>query len=463
VNVAAAFACLPRPLFFAIFADMARLIPSSAKRSYEFISDKLWKVRMNKVEGRQGILIRQLRVFSLAGKGFDEDNCFTTGSALTFFTLFSIVPILALVFAIAKGFGYEKDIEIQLMHSYSEYSEVLGNAFIYANSMLDNAKGGVIAGIGIVLLLWSVMKLLVNIENAFNRIWEVQKGRSWLRKTTDYLTIMILAPVVLILSIGITVAIETKTGELAIIGELTAVFLKLFSYALLTAIFTFLYVALPNTKVKYKSAITAAVISMVAFELLGWAYIKFQVGANQMNAIYGGFAALPLFLIWVQYSWFIVLFGAQLTYAYQNVAHHELEDEIRKLSVRYRKVIALLIANLVARRFYNGERALNVDEIAAKLDLPSRLARTLINEFVESGILAEVKTENYKEVVYQPGVTESKFTVQYVIDTLEKKGVNTLPIGDSEELAHISKIMNELDLTMDTSLGHVYVKDLVKQ
>jgi membrane protein len=158
-----------------------------------------------------------------------------------------------------------------------------------------------------------------------------------------------------------------------------------------------------------------------------------------------------------------VLFGAELAYSYQNAAHHELEDEIRTLSMRYKKVIALLVANMVARRFYHNEPSLTVDQIAEKLDLPSRLARMIVNEFVETGIFVEVKTENYKEVVLQPGVTESKFTVQYLIDALEKKGVNSLPIGDSEELEHISKLMAELDQTMDTSMGHVLVKDLVKQ
>jgi membrane protein len=443
------------------FVNMAKFIPA-AKRSYDFVSDKLWKIRINKVDKRQGLLIRQLRVFSLAGKGFDEDDCLTAGTALTFYTLFSIVPILALVFAIAKGFGFEKDIEVQLLQNYNEYSDILSNAFVYANSMLSTARGGVIAGIGIVVLLWTVMKLLINIEISFNKVWEVKRGRSWIRKTTDYLTIMIVGPVFLIVSIGINVAVQAKVGNMHMLGDFTTLLLKLLAFLMVALVFTFLYIALPNTKVKYRTAIYAGIIATIAFELLGWGYVKFQVGVNQMNAIYGGFAALPLFLIWIQYSWYIVLFGAELAYAYQNVAHHELEDEIRNLSVRYKKVIALLIANLVARRFYNNEKSLNIDEIAERLDLPSRLARTIVNEFVDTGIFVEVKTENYKEVVYQPGVTESKFTVQYVIDSLEKKGINTLPIGDSEELEQISKLMEELDHTMDTSLGHVFVKDLVR-
>src|SRR5690606_35551469 len=156
--------------------------------------------RINKVDRRQGMLIRQLRVFTLAGKRFNSDNCLTAATALTFYTLFSIVPILALVFAIAKGFGFEKDLQAQILSNYGEYREVLESAFVYANSMLATTRGGAIAGIGVVLLLWSVMKLLVSMEDIFNRVWEVKRGRTWVRKVTDYLTIMMAGPIFLIVS-----------------------------------------------------------------------------------------------------------------------------------------------------------------------------------------------------------------------------------------------------------------------
>ncbi len=440
---------------------MAKLI-LQAKKSYEFISEKLWKVRINKVDRKQGLFIKNARIFSLAWKGFRDDKCLIAATALTFYTLFSIVPILALIFAIAKGFGFERDLEQQILQNYSEYETILSNAFIYANAMLSTTKEGIIAGIGIVLLLWSVMQLLINIEDSFNLIWKVKRGRSWVRKITDYLTIMLVAPLFLILSVGITIAVQTQIGNMHVLGFVGTFFIKMLAYALVACIFTFLFIALPNIKVNYKSAISAAIISTLAFELLGWGYIRFQIGANRLNAIYGTFAALPLFLIWVQYCWYIVLFGAELAYAHQHVDHFEMEDDIQKLSVRYRKVVALLIANLVAKRFYEREKSLNILEISEKLDLPTRLTQLIVNEFVETGIFVEVRTENEKETVYQPGVTESKFTVKFLIDALERKGVNSLPIIDTQELAHVNALMQELDKSTDTDLGHLYVKDLIQ-
>jgi membrane protein len=219
---------------------------------------------------------------------------------------------------------------------------------------------------------------------------------------------------------------------------------------------------MPNTKVNFKSAFYAGIIATLLFEILSWAYVKFQIGANRLNAIYGGFAALPLFLIWLQYCWYVVLFGAEIAFASQNVIHYEFDEDLKNLSGRYKKVISLMIANLVAGRFSRGEPSLNAEAIAEKLDLPLRLARNIINEFVEAGIFVEVKTESDKEIVYQPGVPESKFTVRYLFDTIDRKGVNALPIEDTQELVNINKLMRELDNTMDTDLGNLMIKDIVK-
>ena len=280
------------------------------KKTWYFVSEKLWHIRLDKIDKTQGFFLRQLRIFSLAINGFNEDKCLTKATALTFYTLFSIVPILALAFAISKGFGLEKNLQEMISGNYPEYKEVLDQAFVSAGKLLSTAKGGVIAGFGIVLLLWSVLKLLVSIEDNFNEIWEIKKGRPWVRKLTDYLTVMLIGPVFLIVAGGLTVAIQTKVGSIEILGFASTILIKLLAYSLIVAVFMFLYLILPNTKVNFRSALVAAVIATILFELLQWAYVKFQIGANQLNAIYGGFAALPLFLIWLQYSWYCVLFVA---------------------------------------------------------------------------------------------------------------------------------------------------------
>lgn len=424
------------------------------------MNEKLWVVRLDKLSKRHSFWVKQLRVFSLAFKGFNEDKCLIKATALTFYTLFSIVPILALVFAIGKAFGFDDKLKSQIASEYGQYSTVLDQAFIYADRMLSTTSGGVIAGFGAVLLLWSVISLLINIENSFNDIWEINKGRTWYRKVTDYLTIIIIAPIFLLASGALTLAIQTHVSEMYIISGATAVILKLISFLMLGFVFTFIYVVLPNTKVNLRSAFIAAMITTVLFELLEWAYISFQIGASRLNVIYGSFAALPLFLIWLQYSWYLVLFGAELAFANQNVGHYELENEIQNISVRYKRVISLMICNRVVKNFDSGKKPLNAMEIAKDLDLPVRLARNIINELVETKILSEIITPNDKEIAYQPAITDSKLTIKFIINRLDEKGVNELPITDTKELAAINGLLTDLDHVMNNATGNTLVKDI---
>ncbi len=430
------------------------------KKGWSFLTEKLWIIRLDKLSKRQGFLVKQLRVFSLSIQGFNEDKCLIKATALTFYTLFSIVPIVALIFAIGKGFGFDQTLKQQMLKDYNEYSTILNNVFVYADSLLQTTSGGIIAGFGTVLLLWSIISLLMNIENSFNDIWEIQTGRTWYRKITDYLTIMLVSPIFLILSGSLTVMIQSNADSLLFSGA-TAVILKLVAFLMLAGVFTFIYMVLPNTRVTFKAAFPAALIATVLFEILQWAYITFQIGASNYNKIYGSFAALPLFLIWVQYSWYIVLFGAEIAFANQNVDHYELENEIKNISVRYKRVIALIICNRVVKNFTDGKAPFTSIKIANNLDIPVRLARNVINELVETKVLAEVKTENDKEIAYQPAISDSKLTIKFIMDRLDEKGVNALPITDEKELATINRLLVDLDNVMDNPKGNLQVKDIV--
>ncbi len=430
-----------------------------------FFTEKLWRLRIDKLGKKQGFFLKQLRIFSLAINGFNEDKCLLKATALTYYTLFSIVPIIALAFAIAKGFGFEQTLQQDLLLKFQDQKDILTQAFVYADKMLANTKSGLIAGVGVVLLLWSVIKLLSSIENSFNEIWEIKRDRTWTRKITDYLSIMLIGPIFIILSGGLTVwlktGLDTVASNVEIISPVTAIFLKIFAFALIWGMFIFLYMALPNTKVTFKGALMGSFVAALLFELLQWAYVSSQIGVAQYNKIYGSFAALPLFLIWIQYSWFVVLFGAELTFAHQNVDHYELESDINNISDRYKRVIALLISNLVVKNFNEGKTALTSVEIASKLDLPLRLARVIINEFIETGVFNEVKMHNDKEIGYQPGISDTKLTVKFIIDKLDERGVNQLPIDDSRELETVNRLMKDMDDVLNTTKGNMLVKDLV--
>ncbi|MEO8760544.1 MAG: YihY/virulence factor BrkB family protein [Bacteroidia bacterium] len=444
-----------------------RKLFSYIKKIIHFISHKMWQIRLNKLNRKQGIFIKQLRILTLAIKGFNEKNCLVKASALTYYMLFAIVPLLALLFAVAKGFGLQEKLESYLLDDFSQYADILTQAFQYADKMLLTTQGGLIASVGILLLIYTVLNLLSSIENFFNEIWEIKKGRTLIRRVTDYLAIAIFAPILLFASSAITVFLSSEVTNIegmAWLGHLSFAFragLKIVSLTLLSGMFIFIYTALPNTRVKFKSALAAGIVAAVAFDILQWAYIAFQIGAVKYNAVYGSFAALPLFLIWLQYSWFIVLFGAELSFANQNVDHYELESDIENISTRYRRVVSLLLANLVVKEFVEGKPPLTSTQIANKLDMPVRLARLIIFDFTETKIFSEVKTDSDKEVAYQPAISEEKLSVKYILDKLDNKGVNSMPIHSNEELENIHKIMNEFDRVLYDTKGNVLVKDII--
>lgn len=429
------------------------------KKLSHFVNHRIWQLRLDKLDKKQGFLLKQLRIFLLAIKGFNEDKCLLKSTALTYYTLFSIVPVIALAFAIAKGFGYQEVLQQDLLSKFEDQKDVLTQVFVYADKMLANTRGGLIAGVGVVLLLWTIMKLLSSIENSFNEIWEIKKDRTWLRKITDYLSIVLIGPVFIILSGSLTVVLKSGI-DASVFSPVGFVFLKLFAFSLIWLMFIFLYMALPNTKVGFKSAAMGGLVAAVLFELLEWAYVTSQIGVAQYNSIYGSFAALPLFLIWVQYSWFVVMFGAELTFANQNVDHYELESDITNISDRYKRVIALMIARHVVKNFNEGKPALTAMQIAKELDLPVRLARTIIFEFTETGVFNEVKINGDKEIGYQPGISDTRMTVKFIIDKLDERGVNHLPIDNTTELDMVNRLMKDMDEVLNTTKGNVLVKDL---
>lgn len=438
---------------------MSKLI-QLIKNLWHFVTYTIWHVRLSKMDRKQGILIRQIRVIALAMKGFNEDKCLIKATALTFYTLLSIVPVLALVFAIAKGFGFEQALENQILGAYPEYSNILNQSFTYANALLANARGGVIAGFGLLLLLWSVLQLLGSVEEIFNDVWEVNKGRNWIRKVTDYLTVMLISPFLMFIAGGLTVAIQTKIGGFHLLGFMSMFLIKLLAYSLVTGVFTFLYMVMPNTKIRFSSAFVAAIISTILFEAVQWIYLEFQIGASRLNAIYGGFAALPLFFIWVQYSWYVVLFGAEIAYAHQFSDHYELESEINNISQRYKKLIALMIGHLVCKRFYQGEKPLTAAEIAQQLDLPFKLVNLVLRDFVDTRLFTETRSDE-GFIAFQPGINDNKLTIRYMFQELENKGINSLPINDSKEFQTAAQTLQAYEAYLDNELGNTFVRNLL--
>lgn len=435
------------------------------KKVIDFITEDIWRIPTRNHPKFKSFLIKQLRVLLIAYKGFKEDKCTLQASAMTYFSALSIVPVIALIFAIAKGFGFEKMIEKRLIETFEGQEEVLNWVMQFARSMLESAKGGMIAGIGVIFLLWSVMKLLGNIESSFNDIWGIKKSRVFIRKFTDYISIFIIAPIFIILSSSATVFISTfidkPSVELAIVEYATpllSVLVKLIPYILIISLFTFVYIVMPNTKVKFRSALFAGVVAGVAFQLLQWGYVSSQVGVSKYNAIYGSFAALPLFLVWLQLSWIIVLLGGELSFAAQNVSKYENEVSTSDISYTQRMTLLILISTLIVKRFQKGEKPYKAITLANELQLPSRLVNSLIFQLVDCGILSEINVD--AEFAYQPAKAINQLSVNYVINEVESSSKMDYKVQESTELKKIIATFEEFNAVISASPQNVLLKDM---
>lgn len=433
----------------------------------DFLKTDIWRIRLKDLPNSKSFIIKNLRVLLVALRGFNEDKCQLRASALTFYSLLSIVPVVAMAFGIAKGFGFEKLLEKQMLDKFSGQEEVIAWIINFSHSVLENTKGGLVAGIGVAMLFWTVIKVLGNIERSFNDIWGIKQARSLGRKFSDYLSIMLFCPILVIISSSITVFITTQitsiTQKIALLGIFSPLIfsgLKLLPYVVIWALFTFIYIFMPNTKVNIKSGILAGIAAGTIYQIVQWGYIHFQVGVAKYNAIYGSFAALPLFLVWLQLSWLIVLLGAEISFAHQNVDTYEFEQDCLKISPHFKKILTLRIVHLLTKNFQQGLTPNSASEISHTLDIPIRLVRQILYELAETGIITETKLSTYKEVAFQPGKDINVLSIQHILEVLDKKGVDNIPVAQTKELKNITQALKDFEEIIDKSAQNKLLKEI---
>lgn len=420
------------------------------KQLIKYFKTDIWKIRTKSLSKWNALGINSVRVLLWAIKDFTKDLCVLRASALTYYTLLTIVPVLAMAFGIAQGFGFEQSLEKQILGQFKGQEEVIKQIFTFVSAMLERTRGGLIAGIGVVLLFYYIFRIMFNIELTLNAIWKVKETRPAIRKLTDYMTLMILGPLVVILSgslnVYITTVVEriTSEGVLETLSPLINTPLRLIPYAMIWLILTLLYVVMPNKNVRFFPALIAGVLAGTTYQLTQWGYITFQVGVSNMNAIYGSFAALPLFLIWMQLSWTIILFGAEVAHAIQNIELHEQQKDIQKLSPNFKRLLTLYLLQLIVKRFQNEEKPLTAAELSEQLDVPILTTIEIIEDLEMARIIARTKENSDADLAYLPARDTEKLTTLYVIQLLEVNGINTLNICDSPILNQLENAITEL-------------------
>lgn len=431
-----------------------------------FLKEELWLLQEQSMSRLRSMTIKALKITLLSVQSFYRDLCPLRASALTLYSLLSIVPVIALLFGIAKGFGFEKILEQRLMEQVPNQETTVLQLISFAQNMLDSTKGGVVAGIGTVVLFWTVINVISNIEESFNHIWKITQSRSLSRKFSDYLSLMLLAPIVLVLSGSISLFLKTKVTWLMTVIQLSDAGswlvikgLGLLPLMLMIGLFGFVFIFMPNHKVNIKAGMIAGVVTGVLSYLLQWVYLSLQLGASSYNAIYGSFAALPLLVVWLQAGWMVVLLGCEVAFFLQNYEIYKNKHRYADLSFALQKVLSLQITHLIINNFVLMNKPLSSIEIAEKLLIPIAIVQDLLAKLITSHIVVEFKREEQGgDEFYQPAVDINQLTIAYVITALEQSGQHYLSDIKQEQL--FMTAVNEFRELMESSKHNCLLKEL---
>lgn len=386
---------------------------------------------------RRSWRINTIKTINLTVRSFLNTDLQNRASALTYNTLLAIVPALALLFAIGRGFGFENLLQTQLFQALPSQKHALEAGIEFVSGYMQQASQGLFVGVGIVVLLWTMISLMSNIEDTFNTVWGVTHARSFGRKVIDYTAIMFLLPILMICSSGISVMASyalVDNPRLHFITPALKVALDVAPFVLTWMSFTGMYLAFPNTKVRFKNAFLSGIFAGTAFQILQYLFLSGQIYVSKYNAIYGSFAFLPLMLIWLQLSWLILLTGCVLTYSLQNVFAYNYMGDISDVSQSYRREVELVITALVFRRFRRGRTPYTLYDLSKHYDLPMKLVNHSVEALRKAGIIYIV-SEDKERVGIAPAVEIGRLSVGELMRRLDAEGNSDFIPGFSEMYA----------------------------
>lgn len=421
---------------------LARLI-RRATGWYEYAIGGVWS------DQRRNWRVNIVKTLNLSVRSFLNADLQNRAAALTYQTLLAIVPALALVFAICRGFGFQNLVQTQLLQAMPAQQKALETALKFVDSYLATSSEGIFVGIGILFLLWTLISLISSVEESFDKIWGLAQGRTLWRKVTDYTAILLILPVLMICASGITVFMSTTIQDALPFEFLTPVvstLLDICSLLLVWLFFAGTYMLIPNTKVKFKNAFISGIIAGTGFLILQWLFVNGQIYVTRYNAIYGSFAFLPLLLIWMQLVWLITLSGAVYCYSSQNIFEFSFSNEIARISEDYRWRIMLTVMTITVNRFVKGEPPLTDREISNQYGLPISLVSASVNHLLEEGLLLRV-VEKSPDNGYgvTPALDPSTLTLGLVLRRLGNHGAKGFIPGFDNRYRSINGALDHIE------------------
>ncbi len=430
----------------------------------QFFKIDIWRINQDDVSPLKFLFLEIVKKLVLAVRFFTTKRVMQKASALTYSTLLAIVPITAVVFAIARGFGYNKYIEVWFRDAFESQPQVADVIIGFVNSYLVHTKSGVFLGVGLIFMLYTVLMLVSNIEDTFNEIWQVKKPRSIFRTFTDYLAMFFLFPIIIVITSGVSIFMATiadSVPDFLLLGSTIRFLIDLSPYVLMSGMFIALYVFMPNTHVKVINAVVPGILAGFAMQGLQIFYIHSQMFLSSYNAIYGSFAALPLFMLWLQISWTICLFGAELCYTNQNLDYYDYDANTGEISHRYQILLNALLLSRICKRFANGQKPLTALELSEQTTIPIRIVNDLLYQQIEAGLVIEITVDEKGETsCFMPAEDIKNLTLGTMIDRMESYGQWKIDLDVSELFSEQWGKAMELRSTYLRDARQILVQDL---
>ena len=429
------------------------------------MSEGIWEIELSSLSRLKRLGINFVRVVFLVFKGFQDNECPLHAASLTYSSLMAIVPILALALAILRGLGAgdwaEQRIAQSIVEMPLQFQEFVTNLFTY----VKNTNFATLGGIGLVLLLWTVVQVLGCVEMSFNRVWGVTLPRRLMRKFSDYLSIVMVVPILMVAATTINAALSNP-ALIHLLQErfgyahfLYSRFLSFLPLLATWVAFVFLYKLMPNTRVLTMPAIVSGVIGGSLWVGWQWVYIELQIGISRYNAIYGTLASVPVFLFWLYISWWIILLGAEIGFALQNYSTYKMEQKAHGASAQSRIMLALSIMSHAAQSMMINVPHFEINAYAHIHRVPVRLINEVVDALVKANLLADVSDGEGRYVLLK---VPDSIRVKDIINVMLQTGVTPRSLGLDMLNPAIRHVLGKMDAGSAEALKDFSIADLLQ-
>jgi len=426
---------------------------------WAYICHEVWS------DTRKDWRINVIKTLNLSVRSFLDGDLQSRAAALTYRTLLAMVPALAILFAIGRGFGFHKLLQTQLFSYFPAQKEALETAFTFVESCLTQASEGAFMGIGIAMLLWTMISLMNNIESSFNTIWGIKRGRNIWRKITDYTAMLMILPILMICASGLSLFMTSTLQDVFNLEFMSPIISFLFEFAscLFTWLFfTAMFMLIPNTKVKFKNAFIAGVFSGTGFLILQWLFVSGQVYVSKYNAIYGSFSLLPLLLIWMHLTWVVILSGIVICYSSQSIYHFSFSNKINDISINYRTKITIAIMTIITQAFKNNQRPIQINDLTTRYEFPPRIVTDVVEDLIEANLVSRViNNDNDEEIGFQPACDINNLSLGAFLERINNLGNEDFIPNFSHRFEIINNTIEKISTPTTNEANKIFIKDIV--